>query len=129
MDKSIQIAKSVLAKMFHISDKHFEKHTDRSASVAEARRFLVYFLVKELKIRYNHVKRFVPALTNHATAIYHFRKMEELMDVEWQTAKSYRLFRDKMEKEGHIHLVEDYHQAIDELTLIKEKIKNLKKLV
>ena len=129
MEKSIQIAKSVLAKMFNINVIHFDKHVSRSANINEARRFLIYYLIKELDVKYLHMKYHVPALTNHATAIHHFKKMEQLMDVEWITRQRYDEFRMKMDTEGHSHLLKDYTDAIQEMQLIKSRLKSLKEMI
>ena len=129
MEKSVQIAKSVLAKMFKIDVIHFDKHISRYANINEARRFLIYYLIKELGVKYLHIKHHVPALTNHATAIHHFKKMEQLMDVEWITKQRYDEFISKMDTEGHIHLMKDYTDAIKEMQLIKSRLKTLKEMI
>ena len=129
MEKTIHIAKSVLSKMFKIHPCHFEKNISRSTNVVEARRFLIYYLVKECDIRYLHIKRFIPALDNHATAIHHFKKMENLMDVEWQTRSMYESFRMKMNNEGHTHLLKDYTEAVKELKMVQVRLDTLKKMI
>ena len=50
------------------------------------------------------MKYYIPALINHATSIHHYRKMEQLMEVEWRTKKTYEDFKTKMETEGHSHI-------------------------
>mgnify|MGYP003657124742 CR=1 FL=1 len=129
MDKSIQIAKSVLANIFKIDVIHFEKHITRSASVNEARRFLIYYLIKECGIKHLHMKYYIPSLINHATSIHHYRKMEQLMEVEWMTKKTYEDFKTKMENEGHTHLMHDYTKAIKEMQMIHTRLATLKKLI
>ena len=129
MEKSVQIAKSVLANMFNIDVIHFDKHVSRSANINEARRFLIYYLVKELNVKYLHMKHHVPALTNHATAIHHFKKMEQLMDVEWITRQRYDEFKKKMDTEGHSHLLKDYTNAIKEMHMIKDRLEKLKDMI
>ena len=129
MEKTIHIAKSVLSKMFKIHPCHFEENKTRSISVVEARSFLVYYLVKECDVRYLHVKKFIPSLKNHATAIHHFKKMENLMDVEWETRSKWDHFRHTMDKEGHTHLMKDYTEAVKELKMVQTRLDNLKKMI
>lgn len=129
MERNIEIAKSVLSSMFGISEIHFEKHISRKTKVNEARRFLVYYLVRECGIKYSYVSEYIPALTNHATAIHHVKTMENYMKVEKDTKLKYENFRDKMETEGQTHLVLDYQKALREMEIIKMRIKTLKKLV
>jgi hypothetical protein len=129
MERTIKIAKSVLSSMFGISEIHFEKHISRRADVNEARRFLVYYLVRECGIKYAYVKNHVPSLTNHATAIHHVRRMNDMMDVEPHTKELYQKFRVTMETEGQTHLVKDYQKALIELDTIKDRLKTLKRMV
>ena len=96
MEKTIHIAKSVLSKMFKIHPCHFEENKTRSISVVEARRFLVYFLVKELGVRPTHIKWFVPCLTNHASALHHIKKMEWFIKTEKGKQEEYEDFRYSM---------------------------------
>ena len=129
MERNIEIAKSVLSSMFGISEIHFERHTSRASKVNEARRFLVYYLVRECGIKYAYIKDYVPSLTNHATAIHHVKRMNELMDIYPAVREKYEGFKVKMETEGQTHLVRDYQKAIREMEIIKLKINTLKKLV
>ena len=115
--------------MFGISEIHFEKHISRKSDVNEARRFLVYYLVRECGIKYSYVKNHVPSLTNHATAIHHVKIMEQYMKNEPKTKESYEKFRITMETEGQTHLVRDYQKALVEMESIKLRLKTLKKLV
>ena len=115
--------------MFGISEIHFERHITRETPVNEARRFLVYYLVKECGIRYSYVKVYVPSLTNHATAIHHVKTMQNMLEIYPKTRKLYNDFKITMETEGQTHLIRDYEKANNELELIKERIKSLKKLL
>ena len=91
MEKSIQMAKSVLCDIFGINSSHFEKHTSRSQHIIEARRFLIYYLFSECGIKHLHMKKHIPALKNHATSIYHYKKMKELMEMERPTEREYEI--------------------------------------
>lgn len=129
MEKSIQIAKSVLANMFKIETIHFEKHLSRSANINEARRFLIFYLYTECNIKHLHMKKYVPALTNHATSIHHFRKMTDLMEMEKGTKNLYTEFRTTMIDHGHSHLMKDYTNAVQDLAVIQNRLSTLKKMI
>jgi len=129
MEKSIQMAKSVLADMFKIDIIHFDKHVTRTTNVIEARRFLIYYLIQECGIKHLHMKQYIPSLTNHATSIHHYNKMKELMEIEWSTKESYENFKDRMEKDGHTLLMNDYTKAVREMAIVQERMNTLKKLL
>lgn len=129
MDKSITIAKSILSDMFEISSVHFETHLSREFKVNEARRFLVYYLVQVCHIKYAHVVNYVPSLKNHATAIHHCRKMEDMLSIEPRTQRLWLSFSEKMETEGQDHLIKDYEKATNKILELKIKLQNLKKLI
>lgn len=129
MEKSIQIAKSVLSDMFKIDIIHFDKHITRCANVNEARRFLIYYLVSECGIKHLHVKHFIPSLTNHATSIHHYNKMKDLMEIEWSTKETYEDFKKKMKEDGHDLLMIDYTNTIQELQQVQNKLDTLKKMI
>tara|TARA_R100000781_G_scaffold63337_1_gene40202 strand:- start:4733 stop:5122 length:390 start_codon:yes stop_codon:yes gene_type:complete len=129
MEKTIQMAKSTLATIFDMEIEHFEVNVSRKANINEARRFLVYYLIKECGIRHSYMHKYIPALRSHATSIWHFRKMEELMENEFFTKESYENFKTQMEKEGHTNLMKDYVKAIKEMQMIEERLKTLKKLI
>lgn len=129
MEKSIQIAKSVLGNMFNIQTIHFEKHLSRSANINEARRFLIYYLFTECNIKHLHMKQYVPALQNHATSIHHFRKMSDLMEIENETKNLYSEFRTTMIEHGHSHLMKDYTNAVQDLAVIQNRLEKLKKMI
>ena len=97
----------------------------RNDSVGNASRYINRFL----DIKHLHMKKYVPALKNHATSIHHYKKMKELMDVEPETERSYDNFRAKMEKEGHNLLMKDYTKAIREMALVQERLETLKKMI
>ena len=56
-------------------------------------------------------------------------KMENLMDVEWQTRSMYESFRMKMNNEGHTHLLKDYTEAVKELKMVQVRLDTLKKMI
>jgi len=93
---TVKMAKLKLCEKFNVKMEDFEKKTSRKANVIEARRFLIYFLVRDLEVRPSHVKWFIPSLQNHATALHHLKKMEHFMLNEIGKADEYLDFRDSM---------------------------------
>ena len=75
------------------------------------------------------MKKHIPALTNHATSIYHYKKMKELMELERPTEREYEKFRLKMENDGHSLLMKDYTQAVKDLAIVQSRLENLKKML
>jgi hypothetical protein len=129
MEKSLTIAKSILSDMFDVSTIHFSEKISRKFKYNEARRFLVYYLVKECGVKYANVSLYIPALTNHATAIHHCRKMDDMLSIEPRTQRLWLKFTEKMETEGQTHLIKDYESASTELLSLKLKVRNLKKML
>ena len=125
MDKTVYIAKCVLAKMFGIDMEHFEIHTSRKSNVVEARRFLIYFLTHELQVKYDHVRRYIPSLTNHATAMHHYSKHCFMLGRYSTTRKLYREFRTKMIEEGSEFLAESIQDKSKQIRRLQTQITNL----
>ena len=75
------------------------------------------------------MKKYVPALKNHATSIHHYNKMKDLMSIELPLEKEYVNFKNKMTKEGHTLLMKDYMKAVHELSVVQTRLKTLKKMI
>ena len=125
MDELVLRAKIILADMFKIGIRHFDKHFSRKVKIIEARRFLIYFLRDELGITYNEIVKYCPAITNHATAIHHYKRLKELIVVERSTRSRYRLFRKRV-VDDPTNLIEN---QIIEMIENRKQINNLKKLL
>ena len=120
-------AKLVLANMFNINISNFEIHTTRRIEVVEARRFLVYFLRDELGLTYQKIAKLIPAISNHATAIHHYKKLTELMDVERKTAEKYNAFRKSIVEDSMIE--KELIAMLDQRNKLNNQIYKLKKLL
>ncbi len=129
MEKSLIIAKSILSDMFDVPTIHFNEKISRKFKYNECRRFLVYYLVKECSVKYANVSSYIPALTNHATAIHHCKKMEDMLSIEPRTQRLWLEFTEKMDKEGQTHLIKDYESASTKLLELKLKVRNLKRML
>ena len=129
MQKTIQIAKVTLADMFDIDVNNFEVHVTRKIAVVEARRFLIYFLVRELGIKFLHIKKYMPALTNHASAIHHFNKLDELMTIYPLIKAKYKKFKETMMVQGLEKLEIELNKQMNLKRTIEINIHTLKTLI
>lgn len=128
MEKTIEIAKCTLADMFNINKEDFDRRT-RKAPVIEARRFLIYFLVKELNFKFINVPNELKSITNHATVMHHFYKMMELMKIEEKTKLTYINFKNQMLEKGMNHLEKELYNQYALKKTINWNIEQLKGMI
>ena len=120
MEKTIQIAKITLADTFSVPVEIFEKtYKGRQKNVVEARRFLVYFLRKELDITY----------ISHATVMHHYKKLDDFMKYEKHLKAKYDNFKSAMLTTGFDKLEKELNRQIDIRNSIDNNIKTLKNLI
>ena len=129
MDKTIEIAKCTLADIFNVRKEEFDEHFSRQKNVVEARRWLIYFLVDELDMRFNKVPTVMRSLTNHATIIYHFYKMVDLLEVEPDTRIKYTDFKNQMLEKGMDKLENELKKQLKMQKLISWNIKELERMI
>ena len=129
MENTILKAKLILADMFGIRETHFEKHKSRKTNVNEARRFLIYFLRKELNITFTEICKYVPALTNHATAIHHYKRMTELLSVEAPILRQYEEFKETLLSDETLSIQREIIGLANTRTNLTAQINKLKKLL
>ena len=129
METLILKAKLILADMFGINLSHFETHTTRRIDVIEARRFLVYFLRDELALTYNKIIKFVPAISNHATAIHHYKKLEGYMQNETDLEAKYQKFREAIVDDPDNMISKEIVALLEKRKRINNQIYKLKKLI
>ena len=129
MESTILKAKLILAQMFGIRKSHFEKHKSRKTNVNEARRFLIYFLRKELKITFTEICKYVPALTNHATAIHHYKRMKELLSVDKRQLRQYEEFKETLLSDQTLSIEREIIGLANTRTNLTAQINKLKKLL
>ena len=87
----IEKAKKVLLELFDVDIYFLENNTNRKREVIEARRFLIYYLNRQLQIPYNRLQDHIKGL-HHATAIYQCRRLEELIKIEKPLRNTYNKF-------------------------------------
>ncbi len=128
-DKTIEIAKCTLANMFEIRKEEFDRPLSRKRGVVEARRFLIYYLVDELGMRFLHIPPKMKSIKSHATAMHHFYKMIDLLEFETTTKLKYIDFKNQMADKGLSNLETELMKQIKMKKVISWNIKQLKEMI
>jgi len=129
MDRTIEMAKCTLADIFNIRKEEFDKHISRKKPVIEARRFLIYFLVDELGMKFSKVPQVMTSLTNHASIMHHFYKMMDLMELESDTRIKYVDFKNQILEKGLDKLEKELVKQIKMRKVISWNIKELERMI
>ena len=129
MDKTIEIAKCTLADIVSIREEEFDKPLSRKREVVEARRFLIYFLVEEMGMRFLHIPPKMQSITSHATAMHHFYKMIDLMEYEPKIKIKYMEFKNQMADKGMDSLENELSKQIKMKKVIKWNIEQLRGMI
>jgi uncharacterized radical SAM superfamily protein len=72
----IDKARNILSHMFDVDKYYLENNTCRKRNVIDARRFLVYYMNRELEIPYNRLQDYIKGM-HHATGIHLCRTFED----------------------------------------------------
>ncbi len=72
----IDKARNILCHMFNVDKFYLENNTCRKRNVIDARRFLVYYMNRELEIPYMRLKDYIKGM-HHATGIHLCRTFED----------------------------------------------------
>lgn len=129
MDKTIEIAKCTLAEIFDIRKLEFDRPMSRKREVVEARRFLIFYMVDELGIRFLHIPPKMKSITSHATAMHHFYKMIDLLELETRTKEKYNYFKNLMAEKGMDTLENELSKQIKAKNAISRNINQLKHMI
>ena len=73
----IEKAREILSEMFNIDRFYLENNTCRKRNVIDARRFLVYYINRELKIPYMRLKDHIIGM-HHSTGIHLCKTFEQM---------------------------------------------------
>lgn len=76
----VEVAKYVISKMWDCNESQFTLMKKRKTNIVFARRFFIYYLWKHCNVTHNRMKWHIYGM-NHATSIYHCRKLEEEMEI------------------------------------------------
>tara|TARA_R110001592_G_scaffold221094_1_gene475719 strand:+ start:732 stop:1139 length:408 start_codon:yes stop_codon:yes gene_type:complete len=129
MHKTIIRAKLILSNIFKIDKINFDTKTTRKNDVVEARRFLIYFLRKEFGLTYYEICKFCPSITNHASAIHHFKRMKELIEFESPLKKLYNRFYNEVMGDDKYAVEKELSELNNNKDLINKQISVLKKML
>ena len=129
MDEIVLRAKLILSNLFSFDCVHFERHTTRTKDIMEGRRFLIYFLREDVGMTYFQIKKYIPALTNHATIIHHCKKLSELLDVEKPLKRRYDMFKSQMLDNERYVIETEIIKKTEERKKINNELYKLKKLL
>tara|TARA_R110000824_G_scaffold321727_2_gene508540 strand:- start:1129 stop:1533 length:405 start_codon:yes stop_codon:yes gene_type:complete len=129
MENTILRAKLILSDYFKINIIHFDKHVCRDLLVVEARRFLIYFLRNELDCTYQEICKFCPSITNHATAIHHYKRMKGFLKNDKKIEKHYINFLSKILGSEDLLIENEVMILNNERKLLNNKITKLKLLL
>lgn len=130
MVKTIEIAKCTLADMFNIRREQLDYRT-REQSVIEARRFLIYFMVQELEIKFYYIPNYLKSIKSHATAMHHYYKLRDLFEMkhEAKTKTKYIEFKNHVVEQGMGELERELNNQIEQRKIVNKKIKILKGMI
>ena len=87
----VEVAKYVISKMWDCNESQFTLMKKRKTNIVFARRFFIYYLWKHCNVTHNRMKWYIYGM-NHATSIYHCRKLEEEMEIYKNIQKKWITF-------------------------------------
>jgi len=130
MDKTIEIARCTLAEMFNIDKDSFDLYT-RKRSVIEAKRYLIYFLVTEIGMKFSHISKYIKSIKSHATAMHHYYKMIDILGMKHEAATQtkYMQFRNQVLDKGMDKLEKELNKQIEMRRVINWNIKQLRQMI
>ena len=129
MDKIILRAKIILGDIFNIQLLHFEKNISRKKNVVEARRFLVFYLRKHMNLKYSEIKKYIPAITNHATVLFHYKKMKSNLEIYSDVRKKWDLFYSKFNSDSFEDIQKEFTRLIADRQDLNKKINSIRKIL
>tara|TARA_Y100001973_G_C5204596_1_gene340526 strand:- start:3347 stop:3748 length:402 start_codon:yes stop_codon:yes gene_type:complete len=130
MEKTIEIAKCTLADMFNIRREQLDYRT-RERDVIEAKRFLIFFIVNELGIKFAYVSKHIKSIKSHATAMHHYYKLKDLFELkhEAKTKAKYIQFKSQVIEKGMDKLEKELTKQIELKKVVNWNIKQLKQMI
>tara|TARA_Y100001973_G_C5161420_1_gene313720 strand:- start:207 stop:596 length:390 start_codon:yes stop_codon:yes gene_type:complete len=87
----MEVAKYVISKMWKCEAYEFTQMKKRNKNIVNARRFFIYYLWKYLGVSHLKMKNYIHGV-NHATSIYHCRKLEQEVDLYKEIRKKFITF-------------------------------------
>lgn len=130
MKKTIEIAKCTLADIFDIRREDLDRRS-RQREIIEARRFLIYFMINELGIKFAYVSDYLRSIKSHATAMHHYYKLKGLFELkhEAETKIKYIEFKNAVVEKGMDKLERELTKQIELKKEVNWNIKQLKDMI
>ena len=130
MKKTVEIAKCTLSDMFSIRREQLDNRT-RERDVIEAKRFLIYFMVSELGIKFSNIPDYLKSIRSHATAMHHYYKLRDLFEMkhEAKTKAKYIQFKNQVVEKGMDKLERELTKQIEIKKVVNWNIKQLKNMI
>lgn len=87
----MEIAKYVISKIWKCEALEFTQMKKRKRNIINARRFFIYYLWKYLDVKHMKMKNYIHGV-DHATSIYHCRKLEQEIEIYRDIRKKFITF-------------------------------------
>tara|TARA_A100001201_G_scaffold16947_1_gene19859 strand:+ start:1019 stop:1408 length:390 start_codon:yes stop_codon:yes gene_type:complete len=129
MKAIVQRAKIILSELYEFDVKHFDNKMSRKANITKGRRFLMFFLRESLNMSFNEIISHCPAVTNHATAIHHIKRMKDELEIYWALKEEYTDFKCKMLEDENYVIETQIAKRLEERKQINNELYKLKKLL
>jgi|TARA_Y100000310_G_scaffold333427_1_gene410975 chromosomal replication initiation ATPase DnaA len=125
--EAIVDAKKILSTIYKIDFYFLENNVSRKREIIDARRIFIYYMNKELKIPYTHLKKYVKGL-HHATGIYHCKAVTHLLITDRSFKEKYEDFLSKICASNNYKLLDTMiEKKLGQLKNIEKEIITLKK--
>ncbi len=94
----VDISRAVveLSLMFDVDIKDITEMKSRKQNVVEAKRFLIYYLWNQKRVKHYHMKQYINGI-HHASSMYHCKVIEDLFDAHERYRRKYFEFLYKIE--------------------------------
>ena len=129
MKKIILRAKIILGDIFDIQLLHFEKNFSKKKNVVEARRFLIFYLREHVQLNYGQMKQHIPAISNHATAIFHYNKMKNNLEIYSDVRQKWDVFYSKLNSDCFDDIQKEFTKLISDRQDLNRQINSIRKIL
>lgn len=129
MKKITLRAKIILGDIFDIQLLHFEKNFSKKKNVVEARRFLIYYLREHVNLKYNEIKKHIPAVSNHATALFHHNKMKNNLEIYSDVRHKWDVFYSKLNSDCFEDIQKEFTRLISDRQDLNKQINSIRKIL
>ena len=96
IDHMVDTATTVIAEIYKAPKNQLRKVDSRKAHIIYARRMLIFYLNRFMRIKHVHMKHYIKGIC-HATSIHHCNKMEWFIENYKDVKEKYEMFIEKIE--------------------------------